>query len=150
MRKQRTTWIVIADGSRARILRHRSGEAGLAVVRELDDPEARKRSQDLVSSGPGHSQESANAARHAIQPKHDPHLEAELAFLRAVAGGVSSAAEVNAFDRLVIAAPPRAMGVLRQELAPAIGRKLVAEITKDLTKTPLHELPTHFADVLRG
>ena len=150
MRKQHTTWIVVADGSRARILSHRTGEPGVIVVRNLDDPEARKPSRDLVSSGPGREQESANAAHHAVEPRHDPHVEAERAFLRTLAGNVHAEAVNNAFDRLVIAAPPRAMGVLRHELTDTVRGKLVAEVTKDLTKTPLAELPSHFTDVLRG
>ena len=150
MRKQQTTWIVIADGSRARIFSHRGGEPGLAAVRELDDPQARQPARNLVSSGPGRSQESANAAHHSIEPKHDPHQEAEYAFLRRLAGSIAADAAGTSFNRLVIAAPPRAMGVLRRELAPAARAKLVAEITKDLTKTPIAELPAHLADVLRG
>lgn len=150
MPKQRTTWIVIADGSRARILSHRTGEPGLATVHNFDDPEARKRSRELVSSGPGREQESANAAHHAIEPKHDPHREAERVFLRRLAGNVDAEAAGNAFDRLVIAAPPRAMGMLRQELSDAVRGKLLAEVTKDLTKTPIADLPPHFTDILRG
>jgi protein required for attachment to host cells len=150
MPRQQTTLIVIADGSRARIFSHRSGEPGLAAVRDLDDPQARQPTRNLVSSGPGHSQESANAAHHAIEPKHDPHEEAEHAFLRRLAGSIAAEAAGTAFNRLVIAAPPRAMGVLRQELSPAARAKLVAEVTKDLTKTPIAELPAHFSDVLRG
>ena len=150
MRKPLTTWIVVADGSRARIFSYRSDEPKLAIVREFDDPRARKPSRDLVSSGPGHNQESANAAHHAIEPKHDPHAQAERAFLRKVAESIEAAASSKAFDRLAIAAPPRALGVLRQVLAPAIRGKLVAEVAKDLTKTPIAELPAHLADVLRG
>ena len=122
----------------------------MALVRELDEPEARKPSRDLVSSGPGRDQESANAARHAIEPRHDAHREAERAFLLELAQDVHAEAIGNTFDRLVLAAPPQAMGVLRAALSPAVRRKLVAEVTKDLTRTPLADLPPHFAAALRG
>ena len=148
MPKAKTTWILVADGSRARILSHRTGERHFAQVRDFDAPDARKHARDLTSDLPGRSLESANAAHHAMEPRSDPHEQAEHAFLAGLAAEFGRAALSAAVDRVVVAAPPRAMAVLRKELDPRLRGKIAAELTKDLTKTPIAELPEHFADLL--
>ena len=54
----------------------------------------------------------------------------------------------KAFDRLVIVAPPVALGDLRAGAVRAREAALYAELGKDLTKTPAAELPEHLAAVL--
>ena len=52
------------------------------------------------------------------------------------------------FDGLVLVAPPRALGQLRDELSSFLRDKVSAELTKDLTQTPLHELPQHLGGIM--
>ena len=54
----------------------------------------------------------------------------------------------KAFDRLVIVAPPSALGDLRAALSAHMKPHIYAELNKDLTKTPAAELPQHLAGVL--
>ena len=50
-------------------------------------------------------------------------------------------------DRIVIAAGPKLLGDLRAHLPKTLHAHVVAELHKDLAKTPLHDLPPHFAKV---
>ena len=59
------------------------------------------------------------------------HLEAELN------GGEAKA--------LIIVAPPRALGVLRQAYSHNLRTALRAEIDKDFVKLPVHEIEKHLA-----
>jgi protein required for attachment to host cells len=47
---------------------------------------------------------------------------------------------VGAFDKLVIAAPPVALGEFRKAVSPAVAKATILEIDKDLTKHPLAEI----------
>jgi protein required for attachment to host cells len=143
MAKRRVTWIVMADGSRARIVKAREEGPGFDVVSDLASSEAHLASRDLVSDRPGHSQESGNPAHHAIEPRHDPHEQVKTAFLRSVAERLNDAAGKKAFDQLILFAPPRCLGELREALDDKTLGKIKASAPKDLTKLPLAELPGH-------
>ena len=45
-------------------------------------------------------------------------------------------------------APPVTLGDLRKALSAHVKAAVYAELHKDLTKTPMHELPEHLASVL--
>ena len=47
-----------------------------------------------------------------------------------------------------LVAPPKMLGDLRAELTEAVRAVLYAELDKDLTKTPVKELPGHLGAVL--
>ena len=56
----------------------------------------------------------------------------------------------NDFDRLVIVAPAPMLGDLRRVLQPEVLGKVIAEVDKDLTKIPTHDVLSHIDDVLVG
>ena len=56
----------------------------------------------------------------------------------------------NDFDRLVLVAPAVMLGDLRRALQPQVLEKVVAEVDKDLTKIPTHDVLAHINDVLVG
>lgn len=147
MGKHLITWIVLADGSRARILRRREGQNGFETVAAFDSAAAHIPSHLLISSAPGRTQESANTTRHALAPRHDPHEEEMATFLRAVTDHLNQAAAAS-FDRLILFAPPRALGLIRDALGPIVQQKLWAMAPKDLTKLPIERLSEHLAALL--
>jgi protein required for attachment to host cells len=145
MPKYHTTWIVIADGSRAQIVKRHDVGAGLEVVAHLTSPEAHLPSHELGSDRPGRVRESGNAAHHSIQPRQDPHIALKTAFIDSVAEHLNKAAGSKAFDRLILIAPPRSLSELKDRLAPDTAAKVAAAYGKDLTKLPLDELNKHLA-----
>ena len=54
----------------------------------------------------------------------------------------------HAYDRLVLVAPPTALGDLREALSDPVRSLVRAELDKDLTKIPVAELPSHLGAVL--
>ncbi|NGP18075.1 host attachment protein [Devosia aurantiaca] len=74
------------------------------------------------------------------------HREAE--FVRTVAGVIDSKAKEGAFDRLVIAAAPIALGNFRKLLSDHTKKAVVAELDKDLTNVPTAQLDKHFDGIL--
>jgi protein required for attachment to host cells len=143
MTKHSVTWIVMADGSRARIVSPRRGESGFDVLSELASQEAHVPSHEIWSGRSGRTQESGNSAHHAIEARQDPHEARKTAFIRSVAERLNRAAIEKAFDRLILFAPPRCLGELREALGEAASGKIKGAAPKDLTKLPLIELPQH-------
>jgi protein required for attachment to host cells len=145
MPKHKNTWIVMADGSRAVIVQQREIEPGFDVVATLHSEDAHVPAHLIGSERPGRTQESHYSARHAIEPRTDPHATQLTAFLRSLATRLNDDAAAKAFDRLILFAPARALGQLREMLDETTRGKIEAEAAKDLTKTPLDELPKHLA-----
>ena len=56
---------------------------------------------------------------------------------------LDQAAQKEAFNRLVLVAPSKTLGELRRALGKTAHEKITAEINKDLTGVPTHELPAH-------
>lgn len=52
------------------------------------------------------------------------------------------------FDRLVVAAPPKMLGALRDVLPGEMSSALLADLDKDLTKLPVGDLPDHLDKVM--
>ncbi|HZB92919.1 MAG TPA: host attachment protein [Stellaceae bacterium] len=150
MPKKRITWIVMADGSRARIVVRRQEAPGFEVVSEWASPEARVPSREIWSDRPGRTQESANTAHHGIGHSHDPHEERKAAFSRDLAERLNRAAEEKRFDALILFAPARCLGELRGTLAEAARARIKGEAPKDLTKLPLEQLPRHLDALAEG
>jgi protein required for attachment to host cells len=62
---------------------------------------------------------------------------------------LEDAALKGSFDRLVLIAPPRALGDLRSSLAENVSRMVPEEIPKDRVDVPIHELPERLQHVLK-
>jgi protein required for attachment to host cells len=147
MPKRKTNWIVVADGSHARILANRGPGTGLTLVAEHNSAEARAQTSELGSERPGRTHESASAARHAVEPRVDWHRQEKERFVARVAGELTAARDQ--FDALILVAPPRVMGELRRELDGQLKDKISAELQKDLTWVSVPELSGHLGDVIR-
>jgi protein required for attachment to host cells len=145
--KPTTTWILIADGARGRLFANRGPGKGLELLDENLDADHRA-THDIVDDRLGRTYESAGESRHAISPRHDPHRELKRDFAVRLAKMLDQRWMEHAYDRLVLVAPPSALGDLREALSDHVRGLVRAELDKDLTKTPVAELPGHLAAVL--
>jgi protein required for attachment to host cells len=146
--QKKVTWILVADGARARVLMNDGIGKGLQPALNGEMVHALPPTRDMGTDRPGRSQQRNTAGRHAIQPHVDWHRFEKEKFSREMAALLDSAAERGAFHRLVLIAPPRSLGDLRAALG-AKARSLVhAEIDKDLTHVTIRELPDHLTRVV--
>ena len=61
-------------------------------------------------------------------------------FAKEIADTLYTAAHSGRYSKLIIAAPPMIMGDLRKALHKEVSDKVVAEVSKDLTNMPPHEI----------
>lgn len=147
--KKITTWIVVADHQHARVLANSGPGSGLKPVIGMGFETHLKAGRDINADRPGRNVGSRGGPRHGVGPRADPHrLEAER-FVGRVAKALSAASEKKAYDKLVLIAPPRALGEFRKLLPAAVRGKLIGEIDEDLTKATTKALDRYVGDFLR-
>jgi protein required for attachment to host cells len=146
-----TTWVLIADGARARLLAQDKPFDHLKPALEQEEfTGSTAQSKEIGSDRPGRSFDSSGlGGRHAMAPPTDPQRYAKFAFARELAERLEEAAHAGRFDRLVLVAAPKTLGDLRELLPGPVKAKVVAEIDKDLTHVPMRDLPKHLASVLK-
>ena len=133
--KATTTWVLVADGAKARILVNSGPGQGLDELPEGAFEGPNRRAQDAMADRPGRSFDSQGlGGRHAMEPPTPQHDLDRQHFARDLAAWLDEPNRRKSFDRLAVVAAPRMLGELRAELSDALRDKLVCELDKDLTK----------------
>ncbi len=136
------TYILVADGGRAHLLLSEGLGKPIAEVQGSHREQDIKPDHLLSAERPGRVHESANVSRHAIE-RDDLHQRQKERFTRALAEDLDKRLGNGEYDRLLIAAPPDTLGVLRSAMSPRVQAVILGEIAKDLTKVPNTELRRH-------
>lgn len=134
--------IVLTDGGRARLVERSQTTGDFVTIETIDHMrELRRLRHQVRARPPVRTFGSFSMQRHGVG-KEDPFRPAKEAFMTDVARRAARAVWRRKFDGVVVAAPPRLIGVLRRRLGR---RTLVAEVVgKDLTKVSDHELAAWF------
>lgn len=140
---EKWTWIVVADGSRARILERLGNRTELHLVEGSVKRSPAPSDAALRQDRPGIVHESVGPTRHAIEPKVDYHQQAEVQFAKEMVEKLEKSFGDKKFERLVIVAPPVMLGTFRKLLSKRLRALVVAELDKDLTKIPDSEILKH-------
>ncbi|WP_212523962.1 host attachment protein [Actibacterium sp. MT2.3-13A] len=136
------TMVIIANDGVARFLENTGNGEGLQEVKVIKEAP-----EEGYSDFPGRSQASSGTARHKFER---PTSEEEHARNLFAAEIVKTAAKLwadNSYNRLLMAAPPKMLGVLRVRLEAPLDDALSGDLDKDLTHVSVHDLPGHFADL---
>jgi len=142
------TWILVVDGAHARFLEHAGPGKGLREMPELEISVARLKGADIVSDKPGRTATSSGSRRNAMQPTTNPVEKREADFVHDVANILENQFRDHAFQRLIVAAAPRALGEMRKSLSSAVAGAVSAELAKDLVNIPIGDLEAHLKGVL--
>lgn len=137
-------WVVVCDGAKALILEN----AGDAISPNLKTREVHAQPDSKTSEqgtdAPGRSINS-NGSRRSAMEQTDWHAQAEQQFLVDLAKRLDAAVTAGDTKSLIVIAPPRALGLLRQAFSAAVRNAIRAEIDKDYVKMPLYEIEKHLA-----
>jgi protein required for attachment to host cells len=139
MKKAEFNWVVVCDGRKSLIFH----DAGTAIApklkvfgtREQANPPTRAQG----TSAPSRVHESIGHARSALE-QTDWHDTAEREFLAVLAKDLDEAAHAGKVRQLVIVAPARALGMIREHYTDRLRSIIDREIDKDLTKLPVPEI----------
>jgi len=146
---EQITWVLIADGSRARLF-VREPDSSLSPALDQELIGTNLPSREIASDRPGRTFDSGGQGRHAKEPPTDPARHAQSEFAREIANLLDDKRKTHAFDRIVVVAPPRFLGELRSMMPQQLQDLVTAEVAKDLTKSPTHVLKDQLTDLLQS
>ncbi|MEJ7599376.1 MAG: host attachment family protein [Kofleriaceae bacterium] len=115
------TWILVADGSHARLFQAPGNNQPWQLAKKLDREHSREKTD--------------RAESHEDRGEHD--------FARLVAGELETRRQGGGFERLVIAAPPKFLGQLRGELGAPLATCVIRSHDADYTNMGPDELLKH-------
>lgn len=148
--KNKTTWVLIADGSRARILSTEGRLDELAPVEDQVFRNAHPRLRDILSDRPGRTFDSVGQGRHAMAYSSDARREDERNFAAKLNEVLEDALRRDEYGRLVVVAAPKMLGDLRAAFSDAVRKSVSAELDKDLTHVQNSEIPALLEDLWAG
>ncbi len=133
------TWILVADGEKALFLEN-IGDAELPNfeirrVEEHDNPPDREQG----ANRPGRMPDAGSSHRSAVEDTDWHRLEKER-FAAEIADMLYRMAHRGTFEKMVIAAPPRILGEMRQHYHKEVQARIVGEVDKDFTNHPLDQI----------
>ena len=139
LRLSHDAWIIVCDATKALFLRNAGDErqSDLRLVERLEAP-GRGRTSDQGTDRPGRLQ-NRSAPASAIE-QTDWHRQEKDAFAMQIAGRLELLCKENPTRSIFLVASPRTLGSLRRVLHQSVVASVVAEIAKDLTKHPVHEI----------
>jgi len=124
--------VFVGDGRKALFLLNEGtgSEPRLKVQRVLEDENPPTREQG--ADRPGRALSPIEPNRSAME-QTDWHDIEKRRFARTIAGALDRLVLESHAERVVIVAPPRTLADLRRSFSPAVEKRIVAEIAKDLT-----------------
>jgi protein required for attachment to host cells len=141
------TWVLVADGSRARV--YESLGPGSELREVFNEDAASRRTHEIVSDRSGRHADSSGAGRHAMGSASDPQRHGEQEFARHVCAFLDRNADDGAFDRLVLTAAPATLGDIREMLHKTARDLVHAELDKDFVALPPRDIVDRLAEVVR-
>lgn len=138
LRLPHNAWVVIMDGKKALFLRNEGDEKFIHLQVFRDIEQENPPTSDQGTSRPGRMNDPT-AHKSAVE-ETDWHQLAEDRFAIDIAKQLYKHAHKGDISQLVLAAPPKALGVIRKELHKSVQEKIIAEIDKDLTGHPVDEI----------
>ena len=135
-------WVVVCDGAKALVLEN-VGDAKFPNLKTRDVYEQKDPpTHELGSDRPGRTHSSTGQARSAVA-QTDWHDQAEKAFLTHLAKKLDAEVAAGKVKTLIMVAPPRALGMIREAYGHALRAAVRSEVDKDFVKLSVYEIEKH-------
>lgn len=132
-------WVVVADSARARVFRAESRIGALEEMADLADAQGRQHAGDLyLEEQTRRVERNASSSDYEPPRKHEQVLAQR--FAKQLAEYLRRGALEKRYQRLLLAAGPEFLGLLRRELDANTRARLALELPKDLSKMRTDEL----------
>jgi len=139
---KQTTWLVVANGSSARILEVEKKNS-FSEVYSLNHEESKLGGTQLKSDGPGKTRDRFGGGRHAMEDKTSPKEVEMQRFALEIAHLLDDARKHNRFHRVYLVSSPHFLGLLQGSLSNNVKKLIVENFSKDLTTVDPSELNKH-------
>ncbi|SFC05268.1 host attachment family protein [Tropicimonas isoalkanivorans] len=133
------TWVLVADGEKALFLRNdldaQDPDLNVQEEKSQDNPPTREQ----AANRPGRKADTGVQQRSAMDDT-DWHELAKERFADELADMLFKRVHSGKIERLVIVAPPKVLGELRNKMHKEVEDVVVAEIPKTLTNHPIDKI----------
>lgn len=144
MKKSKSTWILVADGMRARFFERHPDKKHLSEIEALDRTDERPPHGRPHLERLGRVFDSYGLGRHAMEPRTELGETEENRFIAEVIDILSEAFADHQFDRFVVVAPPDILGKFRKAMPKNLENALVETMNKELTVLTTPQLEDYF------
>lgn len=100
------------------------------------------------SSSAGGRQSAPSGNQFGTDSGDTEHEQERGRFAKHVVAALAEEWAKGSYDRIVVSAGPKMLGVLRDAMPKSLTPHIASEMHKDLIKTATHDLPSHFKDVM--
>ncbi len=143
--QSKTTWILVASLARARLfeLGKRNGDFELFEIATFVNPDGRGSEHSQVTDRLPRVNESANTARHAIEPHTSLREKSANQFAQELDEALENGRVTHRYERLVLIALPEFLGTLHARLNRHVCERIVAEVQHELTTKSPEEIRSY-------
>ncbi|ANI78720.1 MULTISPECIES: host attachment family protein [Sphingobium] len=131
--------VLVADGRKMLFFRNKGDRMAPNLEAETVKLQDNPYDRDQASDAPGRSINSVGSSRSAMEQTDFHELE-ETRFAAEAAELLKRRALSNEFEKLIVVAPPAALGEMRKHYHKEVQSRLVGEIAKDLANHPVPEI----------
>lgn len=135
------TWVLIANGSEARLFEKKYDPKLLSLIKEFNHSESRDKGIDLASDRPGHFNGDVSKAAHGSFTEATSPKEYEVdRFAKILADELDAARNENRYNNLIIVSSPHFHGLLNGHMNEHVAKMVDKHIEKDYTDLKAEEL----------
>ena len=140
----KTTMIVVADSTRARIFTLDADNREVLIEHEdMLHPEGRLHETDMTSDLPGRESGPAGAGGHAYDNKDHPRKHQQITFAKRVSSYLDSERNANKISRLLLLVAPQFLGELRAQFSNELRKLIAFELPKNLAAHDVADIVKH-------
>lgn len=141
------TLVLVANQVRARLFALTAPNGRLEELDNRVHPEGRLKDRDLGADRPGRAFDSMGEGRHAMGKQRSPSEQLSIRFAGEVVDWLDERYRGDGFERLVLVAPPRFLGLIRDALTPTLAQAVGLAVDKDLASIERpEEIRTHLPE----
>ena len=135
------TWVLIANGSEARLFEKKYDPKLLSLIKEFNHTESRDKGLDLASDRPGHFNGEISKAAHGSFTEATSPKEFEVErFAKILVDELDAARNENRYTKLIIVSSPHFHGLLNGHMNEHVAKMVDKHIEKDYTDLKAEEL----------
>lgn len=146
--RQRVIWVLVADGSHAKLFEYGGEGSGLTALPELMTQREPQRAQEIRVARPARTTYAEGGSGTYETVGSEATGGRETLLMKDTAELLDEKLRQGAFEQLVIAAEPTALGTIRTYLSKPLQQAVIAELPKNLSRMPTPEIERHLADVI--
>lgn len=141
-----TTWVIAADSSRARIFEMGEDKEHLREIEDMVNPEGRQVGREIQTAPDGRFGSKGGTQAHTSQPQSTPREHDVEMFSKQLGHFLDEACDQHRFDSLCVIAPPKFLGLIRDNLGDAARKAVQEEIPKDIAWFESHDIEQYLRD----